>query len=131
MTPRHHPAWLRRAHRGADEAAIEQLSKAMTANDDEVVRDLLHRAVTLIVDSGGHLDTASIPLNGRSAATSELLSLMTTGTTAVVASINSIPGITLVRDGRVVGVITADFRSGRLSDVWVVCNPEKLRRWNR
>lgn len=131
MTPSHHPAWLRRGHRGAYETIIDELSTAMTAKDEDAVRDLLHRAVTLIIDSGGHGDTASIPLNGRTAASSELVSLMTTGTTTVVASINSVPGITLVRDDRVVGVITAAFRSGRLSSVWVVCNPEKLRHWNR
>lgn len=131
MTSRHCPAWLRRGHRGADEAIIQELSRAMTAKDDEAIRGLLHRAVTLVIDSGGHLNTASIPLNGRSAASSELMSLMTTGTTTAMASINSVPGITLVRDDRVVGVITADFRSGRVSSVWVVCNPEKLRHWNR
>ena len=131
MTSRQYPAWLRRGHRGADEAIIEELSRAMTAKDDEAIRGLLHRAVTLVIDSGGHLNTASIPLNGRSAASSELLSLMTTGTTTSMASINSVPGITLVRDDIVVGVITADFRSGRLFSVWVVCNPEKLRHWNR
>ena len=103
----------------------------MTAKDDEAIRHLLHRAVTLVVDSGGHVNTASIPLSGRSAAAAELVALMTSGTSAVMASINSVPGITLQRDGRVVGIVTAEFRSGRLSSVWVVCNPEKLRRWNR
>jgi len=131
MTSRRYPAWSRRAHRGADEEIIAELSKAMTTTDEEAIRGLLHRAVTLVIDSGGHVDTASIPLSGRSAASSELVALMTEGTTAALASINSVPGITLVRDDRVVGVITADFRSGRMATVWVVCNPEKLRHWNR
>ncbi|MDX2401126.1 sigma-70 family RNA polymerase sigma factor family protein [Microbacterium algeriense] len=103
----------------------------MTAKDDEAIRALLHRSVTLVVDSGGHANTASIPLTGRSAAASELMALMTPGTATATTSINSVPGITLTRDGRVVGVISADVRSGRLSNVWVVCNPEKLRHWNR
>jgi len=72
----------------------------------------------------------SLP-GGRSAPSSELVALMTTGTTATMASINGVPGITLVRDGRVAGVITAEVRSGLLRTVWVVCNPEKLRHWNR
>ena len=131
MIGRFGPAWLRRGHRGADEYIIEELSRAMTAKDDEAIRDLLRRDVTLVIDSGGHADTATIPLDGRSAASSELISLMITGTTTAMASINSVPGITLVRDDRVVGVLTADVRSGRLSSVWVVCNPEKLRHWNR
>lgn len=131
MISRNYPAWLRRGARGADEATIDKLSRAMAAKDDEAIRHLLHRAVTVVIDSGGHLNTASIPLNGRAAATSELVSLMSAGTTTATASINSVPGITLLREDRVVGVITADFRSGRLSSVWVVCNPEKLRHWNR
>ncbi|WP_449407364.1 hypothetical protein [Microbacterium maritypicum] len=85
----------------------------------------------MVIDSGGHLNTASIPLNGRAAAASELVSLMSVGTTTATASVNSVPGIILLREDRVVGVITADLRSGRLSSVWVVCNPEKLRHWNR
>lgn len=131
MTRGQYPAWIRRMHGGANQAAMEELSRSLTAKDEQALRALLHRSVTLVVDSGGHVHTASIPLNGRSAASSELVALMTAGTTAVIASINGVPGITLLRDERVVGVITAEFRSGRLSRVWVVCNPEKLRHWNR
>lgn len=131
MTRRSHPAWLRRRRRGTPETIIEEFSRALTEKDDEAVRRLLHGAVTLVIDSGGHLNTATIPLHGRSAASSELLALMTAGTTAVVASVNGVAGLTLMRDDRVVGVITGEFRSCRLSGMWVVCNPEKLRHWNR
>lgn len=130
MTHRSRPAWLRRRHRGATETIIEEFSRALTEKDDAAVRRLLDRAVTLVVDSGGHLNTAPVPLNGRSAASSELLALMTVRTTAVVASVNGAPGLTLVRADRVVGVVTAEVHSLRVTGVWVVCNPDKLRHWN-
>lgn len=131
MTHGSRPAWLRRRHRGATETIIEALSRALTEKDDAAVRRLLDRAVTLVIDSGGHLNTAPVPLNGRSAASAELLALMTVRTTAVVASVNGVAGLTLVRDDRVVAVVTTEARSHRVSGVWVVCNPEKLRHWNR
>ena len=59
-----------------------------------------------------------------------LRDLMAAGTTATIASINGSHGITLVRDERVVGVITTEVRAQALSTIWVVCNPEKLRHWN-
>ena len=93
MTHGSRPAWLRRRHRGATETIIEALSRALTEKDDAAVRRLLDRAVTLVIDSGGHLNTAPVPLNGRSAASSELLALITVRTTAVVASVNGVvPG---------------------------------------
>ena len=132
MTRRHHPAWGRRWRRGAaDGATIGELSRAMAAKDTLALRAVLHRSVTLTIDSGGHVQTASIPLTDRAAASSELIALMTSDTTVAVASINGVPGITLVRDGMVVGALTAEIRRGRLVRVWVVCNPEKLRHWNR
>jgi len=131
MTGKRRPTWLRRRIRdAADEATIRELTRAMAGNDERRVHGLLHRSATVVVDGGGRVPAECLP-GGRSAPSADLVALMTTGTTATLASINGVPGITLVRDGRVAGVITAEVRSGRLLTVWVVCNPEKLRHWNR
>jgi RNA polymerase sigma-70 factor (ECF subfamily) len=132
MTRKHYPAWLRRRRRGAaDEATMKALAAAFTSTDEVAVRGLLDPDVVLIIDSGGRIPHASEPIEGRAAATAELLGLSTSDTSAAMASINSVPGFTLLRDGQVVGAVTAEMRSGLLSHVWVVCNPDKLRHWNR
>lgn len=132
MTRRRCPEWLRGGRHGAaHQATMRALCRAMSSNDLHAIRRLLHRSVTLIIDSGGRARTALIPLSGQTAASSELMALMTAGTTAAMASINGVPGVTLMRDGEVVGAVTAELRSGVLSGVWVVSNPDKLRHWNR
>lgn len=38
-------------------------------------------------------------------------------------------GVTFERDGRVEGVVNLRVADGRVGDVWIVLNPEKLTRW--
>lgn len=132
MTRKHYPAWLRRRRRGAaDEATMKELAIALTSSDQNALQELLHRDVVLVIDSGGHVPNVAEPIEGQAAASAQLLSLVTSGTSAAMASINSVPGFTLIRDKKVVGAVTAEMRSRLLATVWVVCNPDKLRHWNR
>ncbi|MFC4140090.1 MULTISPECIES: hypothetical protein [unclassified Microbacterium] len=132
MTRKHYPTWLRRRrHDAADGDTLAALAAALSAQDHGATRGLLRADVVVIIDSGGHLPTPSSPVIGRPDAASELLALMAPDTDFADASVNGIPGLTLIREQRVVGVLTAEGRSGLLSSVWVVCNPEKLHRWNR
>ncbi|WP_136041947.1 MULTISPECIES: hypothetical protein [unclassified Microbacterium] len=132
MTRKHYPAWLRRRRHGsADLDTIESLAGALCARDEDAIRVLLHPEVTVVIDSGGHVHTAPMPVTGSEAAAAELRALMTPGTFVATASINGVPGLTLVREGRVVAALTAAMRSRVLSNFWIVCNPDKLRHWNR
>lgn len=108
-----------------------ELATALTSNDEDALRELLHPEVILIIDSGGRIPDASEPIEGQTAASTALLKLMTSDTSITFASINSVPGLTLTRGKQVVGAVTAEMRSRLLSSVWVVCNPDKLRHWNR
>lgn len=110
---------------------MSALARSMTSGDGEGVRAGVRREVLLTIDSGGLLPGPSTILDGRAAAASALLALVTPETSVTVASINGEPGVILTRDDAVIGVITAETRSGMLSSIWVVCNPEKLRHWNR
>lgn len=132
MTRRQYPAWARRRHRGApDIATMEELASALISADEAAIRAVLHPEAVLTIDSGGLLPSTASPLEGRDAAASALLALMTPETSITMASINSAPGLTLIRDETVVGAVAAEQRSGRLASVWIVCNPEKLRHWNQ
>ncbi|MDQ0643453.1 hypothetical protein [Microbacterium murale] len=132
MIRRQYPAWIRRRRRGApDLATMEELARAMVFADEGAIRAVLHPEVILTIDSGGLVPAAPTPVGGHAAVASSLVVLMTPETSVTMASINSVPGFTLIREETVVGAVTADTRSGQLSSVWVVCNPEKLRHWNR
>ncbi len=110
---------------------MEDLAIALTTGDRTRIRSLLRLDVVLVIDSGGLVPESSTPLAGHGAASAGLLALMTGDTSVTVASINSVQGIVLRRDGAVIAAITAEPRPRLLSTVWVVCNPEKLRHWNR
>jgi len=110
---------------------MRQLADALRVIDEDAIRAVLHRKVVTIIDSGGLLPAGSAPLRGREATASTLSSLRVSSASVARASINGVPGVTLAREGQVIATITAEMRSGLLSSVWVVCNPDKLRHWNR
>lgn len=132
MNRRRHPAWSRRMRRGATERdLIERLATALASSDRAGVLATLQPHVILTIDSGGLLPNALTPLVGATAAAAALAALVTDGVSVVMASINGAPGFILRRDGTVVGAVSAEMRAGSLRSLWVVCNPEKLRHWNR
>jgi len=138
MTGRHLPAWVRRRRRDVtDPSILEALSAVLSAGDDDGIRALLHPDVELVIDTGGvQSETAACPAtapshDGREAAVRGLRALVASDVTIVPASVNSLPGLVLAREEAVVGVLTADMRDHLLRNVWVVCNPDKLRHWNR
>lgn len=45
-------------------------------------------------------------------------------------SVNGAPGLVGRHDGEVVAVLVIDGAPGAVSDVWIVCDPAKLRHWN-
>lgn len=131
MTPRQYPAWLRRRRWGAPEArTMEVLAVAMSEADESALREMLGPDVVLVVDSGGHLPDTAAPVHGNTAAAAGLIALMAPDTSAVMASINGVPGFVLSRNGVVVAAVAAEERAQQLVAVWVVCNPDKLRHWN-
>lgn len=139
MTRGHLPAWVRRKRRDVVQSILEALSAAMTAGDDDGIRAVLHPEVELVVDDGGTVPSSSPDVapgsDGRNAAVVRLRALLASDIAITMASVNSSPGLLLVREGEgrdeVVGVVTAHMRDRLLANVWVVCNPDKLRHWNR
>ena len=49
---------------------------------------------------------------------------------AVECPVNGEPGIALHTGHDIVGVLTVGLRADRISRLWLVVNPEKLRAWN-
>lgn len=132
MNDGRYPAWMRRRLRGApDQELIDALALVIAKADAGGIRSLLHPDVTLIIDSGGRGPIPATSTSGRDAVSAELSTLATAETSVGMATINSVPGFTLLRENRVIATVSAEMRSGLVSAIWVVCNPEKLRHWNR
>jgi RNA polymerase sigma-70 factor (ECF subfamily) len=99
--------------------------------DASALRKLLRCHVELTIDSGG-----SIPIrnraSGRSAVTDLLLELIACFPRLRLEprDINGTPGVILLSSQRVVGVLNAVCRGGRVQQLWIVVNPDKLRHWN-
>jgi RNA polymerase sigma-70 factor (ECF subfamily) len=108
---------------------MDELATALLNRSESTARALLHRDVAMLVDSGGIAPVAD-PLHGPGEVAAALRTL-TTETSITAASINGTPGFVLARDGVVIGVVTAEMRRRLLTNIWVVCSPEKLRHWNR
>ena len=132
MTRGRHPARLGRRPRDASEPiAVEDLRLALAAGDRDGIRSMLHPDVVMIIDSGGRMPQSSTAVDGTHTASAELAALVATGPTVSIASINGSAGLVLERDGAVVAAVSVESRSGLLSRIWVVCNPDKLTHWNR
>jgi RNA polymerase sigma-70 factor (ECF subfamily) len=118
-------------------AVLEELASAMTAGDTDGIRALLLPEVELVIDSGEALSStgerapADESRGRRDAAVIALSAHVAPGTSTLLSSINGVPGLLLCRDDVVEGVVTAEMDDRLLSRIWVVCNPAKLRHWNR
>lgn len=116
---------------------MQALATAMTAGDDDGIRAVLRPDADLVIDAGGAQPAMPVPPGAarsserRDEAVVGLRALMADDVAIMAASVNGMPGLALMREGTVVGVVTAQSRGRLLANVWVVSNPDKLRHWNR
>jgi RNA polymerase sigma-70 factor (ECF subfamily) len=111
---------------------VHALIDACRRGNASEVADLLSDRSALIVDSG-HSPQPAAPLAGSVATALELLALLDTFPARVLAEhdVNGAAGIVVRSNDRVVAVISVGVRAAKVSQLWAVTNPDKLRHWNR
>lgn len=111
--------------------SLRLLASALEACDAQAAARALDAHVELVVDTGVAGATHT-PIRGAGDVAAALVCAVRSVGAGVVAeeSVNGMPGLSLRTDGRVVGIVAATARRRRISHVWVVLNPDKLRRWN-
>lgn len=114
-----------------DRSAISLLVDAMASGDGRSIRETLASDVVLIADGGGVVEPPSRVVDGREEAAGVLAALCAAETSITISGVNGMTGVIVSREGQVVAAVVAQVRVDLLSQVWVVCNPEKLRHWNR
>jgi RNA polymerase sigma factor (sigma-70 family) len=119
---------------GAQQAdIIRAFRRAWEAKDIRALLGLLDPDATAIADGGGLAVTFAQPIEGAAAIASTWVVLadrVVSGMTLLERTVNGQPGLVARQDGRTVTVFAFDFAGDRITRIWVVRNPEKLRQWD-
>lgn len=127
------------AHRprfAADAAQRRRLTErflaAVTDGDMSALIETLADDVTVISDGGGKVNAARKPVTGRDKVAlflTNLRRMAPEGTRFALEPINGQTGIVTTIDGAVFNVVTFDVDNSGIRTIYIVVNPEKLRRF--
>jgi len=118
----------------ADRAGVvRDFKRAWEAKDIGALITLLDPDATATADGGGRAPTFLHPIEGSeniARAWAELASRLTSGSTRLLErTVNGQPGLIAEQGGVTVTVYAFEFAGDRISRIWAIRNPDKLRPW--
>ena len=127
-----------RADSNAEHTAVVHLVRlACAAGDASALEKLFDPGVVALTDSGGRVAAVQHPVTGAAAVARLVCDALSPsdGTHAGLRSITEQPvngqnGLVVRRGTRVCAVLGLGISDARVTDVWLIVNPEKLQRWN-
>jgi RNA polymerase sigma-70 factor (ECF subfamily) len=111
---------------------VRDFKQAWEAKDIDALIGLLDPDATAIADGGGLAATFLHPIEGGEQiahAWVEIARRRPGDMTILERTVNGQPGLVAQQDGVTVTVFAFDVAGDRITHIWVVRNPEKLRRW--
>ncbi|WP_405556642.1 RNA polymerase sigma factor SigJ [Streptomyces sp. NBC_01171] len=110
---------------------VRRVKEAWENKDIAALVGLLDPAAVMTADGGGMVGTVLRPVEGgpRIAQYMAAIADRAPGLELLERSVNGLPGLVARRDGAVVTVAAFDIDDDRVTRIWVVRNPEKLRPW--
>ena len=115
---------------------VRELKRAWEAADIAALVGLLDPAVTLTADGGGLVSAALEPIEGAERVASYLAGLARlaeraggVGRSYLERTVNGQPGLVAQMDGVTVTVFAFEVTGDKISHIWAVRNPGKLRPW--
>ncbi|WP_405066563.1 RNA polymerase sigma factor SigJ [Kribbella sp. NBC_01510] len=110
---------------------IRQFKEAWEATDIATLVNLLDPDVTAVADGGGVVIAALEPVHGGANVAQYFsgLPILDYGRTLVERTVNGQPGLVIEFEGVTETVIAFDIAADRITNIWAVRNPEKLRPW--
>lgn len=110
---------------------VAALRQACADDDHDALADLLDPEVSVRSDGGGKVRAALRPVHGQEKAARFLLGLLRPqhGQRLAEETVSGHPGLAAYVDGEVVAVVATDVRDGRVCDLWMILNPDKLHAW--
>ncbi|MFE4958023.1 RNA polymerase subunit sigma-24 [Streptomyces sp. NPDC056653] len=133
-------AWRHVRHRRRREIASDVHTRIVTAfraacdtGDLTTLVSLLDPDATTLSDGGGKVRAALNPIHGAERTARFMLGVLVQHPEleATLQSVNGKTGLVLRHDTAVSGVVSFHVQNEKITDIWVVLNPDKLRSWNR
>ncbi|MFD7884276.1 RNA polymerase sigma factor SigJ [Streptomyces bauhiniae] len=111
---------------------VRRVKEAWESKDIAALVGLLDPAAVMTADGGGMVGTVLRPVEGgpRIAQYMAAIADRAPGLELLERSVNGLPGLVARRDGAVVTVAAFEIDGDRVTRIWVVRNPEKLRPWS-
>jgi len=112
-------------------AVVRNFKQVWEAKDINALIGLLDPDVTATGDGGGLATIARRPVRGAEQIARGLVHLVgrLTDLTILERTVNGQPGLVAQQDGVIVTVYAFDIADDRITHIWAVRNPEKLRPW--
>ncbi|MEV0788415.1 hypothetical protein [Kribbella sp. NPDC050459] len=119
--------------RRRDHAVVHRFAAACRVGSSAAIRSLLAAEVVAVSDGGGRVPAALEPVRGPAQVVRCLTALLRPDLALTVEAVNGQPGVVLRDTGRpagpVVAVLSLRVTGAKVTDVWIVLNPDKLRHW--
>jgi RNA polymerase sigma factor (sigma-70 family) len=113
-------------------SVVSDFRRAWGAKDIGALIGLLDPGVTMVADGGGQATAALHPIEGSERVArylADLLSRVPGNLTLLERTVNGQPGLVAQQDGVTVTVFAFGVAAGRVTRIWAVRNPDKLRPW--
>ncbi|MEU9480608.1 RNA polymerase sigma factor SigJ [Streptomyces sp. NPDC048191] len=112
---------------------VRRVKEAWEHKDIAALVGLLDPAAVMTADGGGMVGTVLRPVEGGARIAQYMVAIAdkAPGLELLERSVNGVPGLVAQRDGVVMTVASFDVSGGRVTRIWAVRNPEKLRPWAR
>ncbi|SCE33444.1 RNA polymerase sigma-70 factor, ECF subfamily [Streptomyces sp. ScaeMP-e83] len=114
--------------------AVRRVKEAWESKDIAALVDLLDPAAVMTADGGGLVGTVLRPVAGGARIAQYMVAIAdkAPGLELLERSVNGVPGLVARLGGTVMTVASFDVGDdGRVTRIWTVRNPEKLRPWLR
>jgi RNA polymerase sigma factor (sigma-70 family) len=113
-------------------SVVRDFKRAWEAQDIKALVGLLDPDATVIADGGGLVAAALHPIAGADqigAYLENLGRLRPADVTLLERTVNGQPGLVMLQDGVTITVFAFGISEGRITRIWAIRNPEKLRPW--
>jgi RNA polymerase sigma-70 factor (ECF subfamily) len=110
---------------------VREFKRAWEAMDIEALLGILDPDVVAVADGGGRVAAALEPIEGPEIIASFMLALARRSDLRMEEhTVNGQPGLVIRQDDATLTVFAFDVAGGRITRIWAVRNPDKLRQWN-
>ncbi|MEU1107011.1 MULTISPECIES: RNA polymerase sigma factor SigJ [Streptomyces] len=112
---------------------VRHVKEAWESKDIAALVRILDPAAVMTADGGGMAGAARRPVEGGTRIAQYMVAIAdkAPGLELLERSVNGRPGLVAQRAGVVMTVASFDVSAGRVTGIWAVRNPEKLRPWRR